>query len=394
MQVFLSGATLIDGTGNPPNPDAVIAIENGLIRGIGRREDFGSALEQGQQIAVDGCTVVPGFVNCHEHVLAKRVTGPLRNIMLHPVEDLVAFGLHNALITLREGVTTLRDMSSRAGLSLTVKRALTQGYLLGPTMAVVPQGLTVTGGYGSTFGKEADTPAEFTKAARELIKAGADWIKCFASIEWEKDEGEPLSAMNMREDEMRAAFDVAHHHGKRTCAHAILDEAIRAAVEAGADTIEHGIMLSRATAELMATRGTYLVPTLSGYWQHGVDWGRGAGVVRHGLKLRPHHREALRHALDAGIPIAFGTDTLGTFAEEARLMQEYGMKPMAILESATRIGAKLLGMDDRIGTLESGKAADIVVLNGNPLEDPQAYSQVKMVVKAGKVMESASLPIR
>jgi len=394
MRVLLVGATVIDGTGGAPTPDATVAVEGERIVAVGRRGDFGTPATGDRVVDLTGKYLLPGFVNAHEHVTMKRTKGPLREQVKTPIEDLAQMAVRAALLDLREGVTTIRDMSSKQGLSRAIKRQLVAGTILGPNMVVCPRAFTVTGGYGSVLGIEVDSAAEARKAAREQVKEDCDWFKCFASIEWERGEGEPLSAVNMPADLIREVYEVAHHHGKPCAAHAIHDEAIRNAVEAGADSIEHGILLGEATAELMARRGVSLVPTLSGYLEHAnPDWGRGPGVVRHGEMLLPHHGTAYRNALRAGVRIAYGSDTLGNLVDEVRLMQEYGSPPMDCIVAATKAGAELLGLADRVGTVHAGKLADLVVLAADPLAGPKAFGDVALVVKSGRLVDPTQLPI-
>jgi imidazolonepropionase-like amidohydrolase len=188
-------------------------------------------------------------------------------------------------------------------------------------------------------------------------------------------------------------YAVAHHHGKSCTAHAVHDDAIRNAVEAGADSIEHGIMLGRETAELMARRGVYLVPTFGGYIEHCRDWGRGAGVIKHGLQLQEHHGRAFRNALEAGVKYAYGSDTLGNLTDEARAMQEHGASAMDCLVAATRTGAELLDLSEKVGTVAPSKLADLVVLRSDPLASPEAYGAVALTIKSGRLLEPEQIPI-
>lgn len=392
-KTLLHGATLINGTGAEPRADAAVLLDGDRIAQVGRLADFGTAAEEARHVDLSGKYLLPGFINTHEHVTNKRVRGtPADKAHLTP-QKLVALGIKSALLDLREGITTIRDMGSADGISRTVKEVLDEGMILGPNMVNCPQFITVTAGYAHYIGIEVDSPAEARRAVGQVIKRGCDWVKCMASIEWERAEGEPLSAVNMSREMMQEVFDIGHHHGKPCTAHAILDEAIRNAVEAGADSIEHGILLSRETAELMAQRSVYLVPTLSGYLEHCHEWDRGAGVIKHGLMLREHHGRAFRHAIEAGVKYAYGSDTLGNLADEARLMQECGVSAMDCVVAATRTGAELLNLADRVGTVEAGKLADLAVLNSNPLRSPDAFGDVALTVKSGRLLEPDQIPI-
>ena len=393
MRIFLRGATLIDGTGAEPVPSSGVLVEEDRIVAVGRLSDFGE-VEHAQVVDLTGRFLLPGFINVHEHLTMKRVVGGLADRMRAPVEVLAAEAVHAALVNLAEGITTIRDLSSRDGMCRGLQRSFREGSLVVPDTYVCPQGFTVTGGYAWYVGVPVDSPDEARKAVRRMVGEGCDWVKCFASIEWERAEGEPISAVNMEFELMREIFAVAHHHGKRCTAHAIHPDAIRFAVEAGADSIEHGIMLDPDTAELMARRGTFLVPTLSGYLEHcNPAWGRGDGVVRHGHLLQEYHPRAFRRALAAGVRMAYGSDTLGNLPDEIRLMRQYGCGAMECVEIATRRGAELLGIADQVGTVREGKRADLVVLGSDPLESWQAFGDVQLVMRAGHLIRPADLPI-
>lgn len=393
MRKLIRGATLIDGTGSPALPDSAVFIEDQRIAAVGRSGDFTNKPDGTQVLDASGMFLLPGFVNAHEHVTNKRVRGTRAAKLQASTDFMAAMGVGNALLDLKEGFTTIRDMGSKAASARGVKIALDRGLVAGPTMVLVSQGITVTAGYSSLVSVEVDSPVEARKAAGRIIKEGTDWIKCMASIEWERGEGEPLSAVNMEVDLMRAAFDIAHHHGKPCAVHAINDQAIVNAIEAGVDTVEHGIMLSRETAELMARKCIYLVPTLSGYREHCNDWGRGEGVMRHGRLLREPHAQGFRNAVEAGVKYAYGSDTLGNLVDEATIMQENGASAMNCILAATRNGAELLGMTSRIGTVAKEMMADLVVLGSNPLATPTAFGDVRLVIKSGRVFDPNQIPV-
>lgn len=393
MRCVLSGATLIDGLGGAPVPNAEVVLEGDRIVAAGPAQERADLEAEARVIDLTGKYLLPGFINAHDHLTTKRLGGSRAERSGADDALMVTRGIQNALINLREGMTTVRDAGAARGLSLSIKSALAKSRIIAPDILAVSQGLTETAGYAHEIFMEVDTALEAKKAAGTMIKQGADFIKCMASIEWNRDEGEPLSAINMDTGTMRVAFDLAHHHGRRCMAHALCDRAIANAVEAGADTIEHGVFLSAATARDMAQKGVGLVPTLSGFRELRNDWGRGAGMMRHSAKIVEHHRQGLRNALDAGVMIAFGSDTLGNLIDECRTLQESGLTAMQCIEVATRYGAILLGIDDRVGVVAAGKTADLVVLGADPTCDVAALGKVELVVKSGRVMDPAMLPI-
>jgi len=391
-RMVLRGGVVIDGTGASPRRQAAVVVSHGRIE---RVCDAGEVPLDGETTEIDltGRYLLPGFVNAHDHLGTKRIRGSRAERARTTRDERIVAGIRDAYINLREGFTTIREAGSRECTGLVVKTAFENRTLMGPRIVSVGSALTATAGYAHAFFIEVDTPSEARRAAGDLIKRGVDWIKCAASIEWERGAGEPISGVNMDVETMRAAFELGHHHGKPCMAHAIADEAVRNAVLAGADTIEHGCMLSDETAALMAERGVRLVPTLSGYREHSNDWGRGPGSTAHGRLLAPHQVPALRRALAAGVKVAVGTDTLGDLCQEISLMQEAGIGPMDCICALTRNGAELLGLADDIGTLETGKRADLVVLHDDPLASADAFSRVLAVIRDGRIFDAGGLPV-
>ncbi|WP_420965402.1 amidohydrolase family protein [Bradyrhizobium sp. B120] len=392
MRFVLSGATLIDGFGGKPIPNAAVIVEDGCIIAVCSAGELGDQAEA-RFIDLTGKYLLPGFINAHDHLTLKRLRGSLTDRATADDALAITRAIRNALVNLREGITTVRDAGAARGLSLSLKAALASSEIVAPRILAVGQGLTETAGYVHEIFIEVDSPLEAKKAAGKMIKRGADFIKCMASIEWNLDEGEPLSAVNMDVATMKAAFDLAHHHNRRCMAHALCDEAIVNAVQAGADTIEHGVFLSAATARNMSKRGVGLVPTLSGYKELQNDWGRGKGIRRHSAKLAEHYKMGFRHALEAGVTLAFGSDTLGNLIDECRTMEEWGMTPMQCIEAVTRNAAILLGIDDQVGTIAARRAADLVVLSADPISNIAALGEVEIVVKSGRLVDPAMLPI-
>lgn len=393
MRLVLSGATLIDGRGGRPLPNSEVVVEADRIIALGSVGELAGKVGS-RVIDLTGKYLLPGFINAHDHLTIKRLRGSRTDRASADDALMVARGIQNALVNLREGITTVRDAGAPKGLSLSLKSAIASSDIVAPRILAVAQGLTETAGYAHEIFVEVDTPLEAKKAAGGMIMRGADFIKCMASIEWNRDEGEPLSAVNMDVATMQAAFDLAHHHNRRCMAHALCDEAIANAVEAGADTIEHGVFLNAATARTMSKRGVGLVPTLSGYKELRNDWGRGQGIRRHSSKIVEHHKVGFRHALDAGVILAFGSDSLGNLIDECRTMQEWGMTPMQCIEAATRNAAILLGIDDRVGTIAAGMAADLVILGADPISNIASLGEVEIVVKSGRLIDPAMLPIQ
>lgn len=391
--LLLRGGTVITTTDGSVPVKADLIIEDERIAAIGRELEFGSRVANAVVVDLTGKFIVPGYVNAHDHLTTKRVRGTREERAMVTRDEVLLGALRNAFVNLREGVTTLRDAGSSHGLALKIRDQIRTGNFVGPRIVAVAEGITDVAGYAHAFFREVASPLEARRAAAEMIKQGADWIKCMASIEWELGQNEPMSALNLSCETMRSAFDIAHHHGKRCMAHALADEAIKAAVEAGADTVEHGIYLSEPTAEMMAEKGVFLVPTLSGYREHSNDWGRGNGTMIHGRLLAPFQIPAIRLARKMGIAIALGTDTLGNISDEIELLVEGGFSLQECLAILTKNGAELIGKQDEIGTISVGKFADLVVLNSSPLDSSQAFTDISFVVKSGFLIDPRAIPI-
>lgn len=384
---ILRGGRVIDGTGAAPIDRGQVVIEGQRILAVGPVADFGEESFAGAEVIdVSGMTVMPGLINCHQHLDTRHGYGPYQARAAQSVPYLMARAIRNALLDLQEGVTTVRDMSSKGGTSLTIRDAIAEGLAVGPRVVACGQAIAMTGGHGHARAIEADGEAAVRAAARRLLKAGADFVKCMASGGFISIGTDQPWSPQLTIEEMRAAFDEAHKAGKTTTVHAHPPQAIRWAVEAGVDCIEHGALIDPETAELLAARGIPLVPTLAESWviaERGEAYGRPAWLVELNRRKLEERMRRFGYVVAAGVKLAVGTDVIGTMAEEMRLMVEGGLSPMEVLVAATRNGAEVCGLLDETGTLEVGKRADIAVFEGNPLEELSALERVRLVFKAG-----------
>ena len=396
MVTILKNGLLIDGSGQDPIPNAAVVIKGDRIEAAGPLAEFDPATFEGSDhevIDVGGKVVMPGLINCHEHLDERWGVGPYQVRAMEPLTRKLLRAVRNALIALQEGMTTIRDAGGKEGLGLALKKEIAEGLILGPRIVTCGEPIGMTGGHGWEVQIEADGPDEVRKATRKLLKAGADFIKLMASggyIEQSKDQ--PWS-LQLSEEEMRAAFEEAKKAGKKTTVHAHPPVAIKAAIAAGVDCIEHGGLMDRETAELMAREGIFLVPTLAESWviaERGLELGRPVWLVEASRK-HMGKSQTLKLAAQAGIKMAVGTDVAASMAKEMELMQEGGLSAMEVLVAATRNGAELCDLLDETGTIEVGKSADVIVIDGNPLKDMRDMRKVVLVFKQGQMYRPADL---
>jgi len=376
--------------------EADVVIRDGEVAAVGDgvdvdRVDAGSDADDAgvTEIDVSGRVVAPGLVDAHVHLMMDG-----RPDVATTVSDSDYTASYRAASNLEAaveaGVTTVRDLGSRGTLALDAGEAVDAGDLDGPRVLACGRNVIMTGGHGNWFGREADGPAEVRKAAREQLKAGADVLKCMATG-GVLTEGAVTGAPELTADELAAFTDAAAPTDTPTAAHAHGEVGIKNAVEAGITSVEHGTFMDREAAEMMADRGTYWVPTASalrGIVENGVEAGIPADAVAKAEDAADRFVDAWEHALDAGVPIAMGTDAGTPFnffeeiPHEIELMVEHGLSPADALEAATVNGADLLGLDD-VGRVVEGYRADLVVLDGDPNADAEAWRDPEAVFVEG-----------
>lgn len=394
--VVLRAARLIDGRGGNVVSPAVIVVRGNKIESIG-----GAVPADAQMIDLGDMTLLPGLIDAHVHTLLQGdITSEDYDVQLFK-ESLPYRALRatKALkIALGHGFTTVRDVETEGAMytDVDLKHAINNGIIDGPRMVVSTRAMSVTGGYGpSGYAPDVTYPMgvqivdgadSARKAVREQIAHGADWIKVYADRAYFVNKDGTLSSTpTFNAEEMKAIVEEAHRLRHKVAAHAMARPGIENALNAGVDSIEHGIAIPDDLIDVMVAKGTYLCPTLT--VTEYVAPGRG-GVW---TKIPAFHRDSFARALKRGVKIAFGTDAGGfawdaiNEAKEFEYETRYGMTPMQAIQTATRNGADLLDMSDRIGTIEAGKFADIVAVPGNPLTDITAMERVAFVMKDGNV---------
>jgi imidazolonepropionase-like amidohydrolase len=401
----LRAARLFDGRSDTTIPNGVVVVEGGKIAAAGS----GLAIPAGAAVIDLGdATLLPGFIDSHTHLTGQAGDNYVQDFfqdLRRPVAEQAFYGGAYARRTLEAGFTTVRDVGSEKDLDVGLRNAIAAGLTPGPRMLVARYAIGSTGGHcdvtgfpPDTFGKEPGVERgivsgadEAREAVRLDVKYGADVIKMCASG-GVLSLGDDVAAPQLTDAELSAIVDEAHRLKRKTAAHAHGDLAARAAVRAGVDSIEHGSFLTDETLALMKSKGTFLVPTcLAGQWTGGKLERFPPEVAAKAKAAFAAHDEMFRRAVRSGVRIAFGTDSAvsphGMNAREFALMVDLGLSPAAALRTAGPNAAELLGLADRIGTLEKGKEADVVAVPGDPLRDIRVTEKVIFVMKEGQVFK-------
>ncbi len=383
--IVLHGGSVVDATGTRT---ADVAIENGRIAAVGD-----VPADADREIDVSGQFVTPGLIDAHVHLAFDGRP----DVSTYRTENDYAGAYRVAanLETLLEvGVTTVRDLGSWGTMAIDAARAVDEGTIAGPRVLAAGRAVTMTGGHGHWFAREADGPADVRKAAREQLKGGAPVLKCIATG-GVLTTGSRTGAPELTRAELEAAADVARAADVPIAAHAHGAEGIVNAAEAGFDSVEHGTFMDADAAERLADNGTYWVPTanaLYGIVEAGSDAGIPPEAVAKAERSLESFDDAFDHALAADVPIAMGTDAGTPFNEFAAVPEElerlvdHGLSPEAALEAATVDAASLLGLDD-VGLVDPSFRADLLVLDANPLEDVTAWQRPATVVANGTIVK-------
>jgi imidazolonepropionase-like amidohydrolase len=393
MRIYLKDGKIIDGSGRFIE-SASILIENSRIARTGKHIEIPPGT---RVIDCQGKTVMPGLIDAHVHLCLDASPDPEKTLLQETDFVTVLKSAQHAHATLMGGITTVRDMGAKKYIDVSLRDAIRDGIIAGPLLLISGKPITMTGGQGWSFGREADGIDDTRKAAREQLKAGVDLVKIMATGGVMTKGVEPGSPQ-LTVEEMRAAVEEAHKAGKKTSAHAQGTRGIKNALEAGVDSIEHGVFLDDEAIAMMVKKDVYLVPTLSA--PHNIiKHGREAGIPEFAVKkteaVMDRHLESFREAHRGRVKIAMGTDAGTPFnkhgknALELELMVKAGMSAMEAIVSATKSSAMLLGLDHEVGTIEEGKRADILVVGGNPLEDMALFrdeAKIEIIIKDGVII--------
>jgi imidazolonepropionase-like amidohydrolase len=395
---LLRDGALFDGLGGPVRARHSILVENGRIAWVGPYADAPSAT-----VVVDagGRTVMPGLINGHVHLANDGSADLAAQVRDDSVATAAYRAAANALTTLDAGITTVKDCGAADNVVIDLGRAVEAAVVPGPRIVAAGRVITMTGGHGHFIGVEADGVDAVRKAVRGELKNGAAFIKAMATGGVLTAGVKPTQTALLRE-ELSVIVEEAHHAGRRVSTHAIGRTGIENAILAGVDTIEHGFHLDAELLALAVERGTFLVPTLSAVGCIVGEGERGSippWIVDKARSEAERSRTMFAAAVEAGMNIAAGTDAGTPFnphdglVEELIEMVRIGLTPQRTLLSATRDGAVNAGLSELTGTIEPGKAADLIVVDGDPLTDITALRQIVLVAKDGAVHRS-SLEVR
>jgi imidazolonepropionase-like amidohydrolase len=380
-----------------------IVIQGDRIKLVGPEALVAKELPKGTEIIdLSGLTLLPGLVDCHEHILGDPHDWS-RNAMLRASSAQAAlWAIRNINVLLMQGFTTIRDAGEPDPWygQIAVRNSVQLG-LDGPRIASAGQLITATGGHGDVdiFSADnaiaarpniADTVDQIAIAVRRDIKYGADWIKLIVTG-GVNDPFSDFTVQELSDEQLTTAVQIAHRAHKRVMAHAHGTMGIKAAVRAGVDSIEHGSMLDEEGAVLMARNGTFLVPTV--YVQEhvlkaGLSLGIESVILEKEKALAEVHRQGFQCALKHHVKIAYGVDDEPeNAAKEFGALVDWGMTPLGAIRAATITGADLLGMADQLGTIETGKYADLIGVEHDPLVDIKTMEHVVFVMKGGQVLK-------
>jgi imidazolonepropionase-like amidohydrolase len=388
---------------------SVLLVEGSKITFIGREDDVGrDKKDRARIIPVETCTIMPGLIDCHVHFWGARTLDYLHRVLV-PDELNMIRAVKDVETLIEAGFTTVREAGGNK--SIFLRKAIEEGTIKGPRILSAHRAICITGGHYDLhflpleqtrkmkgIFRLADGADECRKAVREQLREGADLIKICSTGGILSQRGHP-NDVQFSQDELRAIVEESHDHGKRVACHAQGGNGITNAIRAGVDTIEHGTYLDEEIANEMVKRDVFLIPTLSimnKIATEGADYGMSHWALKKGAELNQVAAKTFNLARKSGVRIACGTDFSGAppmrhgeNAIEVSLMVQAGMPPYDAISSATKVAAETLGIQEQTGTLEEGKWADILVIEGDPLKDIgllQNKSRIRMVVKEGRVM--------
>ena len=406
---LIRNGTLIDGTGTVPLADAAILVKENRIQAVGQVNSLSLPDIQTIEIDAGGGYILPGFIDTHVHVMLQGVN--IARDIITPFSMRFFNAVNYMKNTLNAGVTSVRDAG---GADAGVKQAVESGVVLGPRLQISISVLTITGGHGDGWmrsGMEFELFPSYPgfpacrvdgvegcrRKVREVLRAGADVIKICSTGGVLSPTDHPEFTQFSPEELDVIVREAAYRRGVKVMAHAQGAEGIKNAIRAGVHSIEHGIYLDDEAIDLMLKHGTFLVPTLLAPLAV-LEAGEKGGMPEYGIRKSREvieiHSESITRAHKAGVKISRGTDAgvmpHGTNLRELGLMVNIGMTPMEAIVATTQRAAQCLGWEDQVGTIQTGKLADIVIAKANPLQDIRSLENVDNIVfvmKDGRIVK-------
>jgi imidazolonepropionase-like amidohydrolase len=404
MKLVLKADRLIDSTGADPIPNAALVVENGRISQITTQDKLQlGENEEATVISVDGGTIMAGFIEMHSHIHCSAKTDAYTHITTESNETFLMRGVQAVRAAVGYGVTTQRGFGAKNEVVFPLKQAIENGIIPGPRMMVAGTPITTTGGHCNMFGTEANTADEMVAAIRGQFKLGADCIKIM-STGGGFTPGTNVLAAQYPVETLRAAVVDAERLNLRVSAHCHAAVGVRNCVDAGIHCLIHSSWLAEDEAELfdyspdyadmIAEKGIFVDPTLALGRLNELRSADGKVPPAGAFALTERRFEILRDMWDRGVKFVTGMDsgmTNANFDDFAYIpevmVQDMGITPMEAILSATQVSADCLGLLDEIGTLEVGKAADVLIINGNPAEDIKTLHDVNTIVKGGELIK-------
>ncbi len=400
--VLIKAGRLIDVREGRVLTDQAILIEGDRIKEVGPSQTVTAHAPAGVRVIdLSRSTVLPGLIDCHTHLTFEPSQMGYSALGISiPRETL--YGAKNAKLTLEAGFTSVRNVGANGYSDVALRDAINAGDIPGPRISAAGPSIGVTGGHGDNnlLAPEfhhssdgiADGVAALTAKVREQAKYGADAVKIIATG-GVLSKGDSPEATQFSDEEIRVVVAEAHRLGRKVAAHAHGAAGIKQAVLAGVDSIEHGSFINDEDIQLMKQKGTYLVPTLylaDWFMENYAKMGVPEFMVEKARVVMPAARQNVARAFKAGVRVAFGTDAAvyphGLNAHEFASMVKLGLTPMQTIQSATVSAADLLGWSDRVGSIEQGRFADIIAVNGDPTVDVTVLERVSFVMKGGQVI--------
>ena len=399
MATIFGNGSVIVGTGEVIAKGAVVTNGN-MITFVGPTKKIKPS-KKDKVFDVSGKTVLPGLIDAHVHLCLDGSPDPMTSISKDSIPQLTLKAAHHAFQTLEAGVTTIRDMGGRDYVDIAIRDGIESGLLQGPRMICSGRLVCMTGGHGWQFGRETSGVDGVREAVREQLKMGVNFIKLIATG-GVMTKGVDPGATQFTLEELMAGVEEAKKAGRRTATHAQGTEGIKNSLWAGVNSIEHGFFLDDEAIELMLQMNAYLVPTLNAPYQiirGGVKGGVPRYAVEKSKSVMKSHFQSVRRAYKSKIPIAMGTDAGTPFnchgenLKEMELLLKAGLTPMEAIVATTKTASEVLGLEKKIGTLEKGKLADLIVVDGNPLDDIrllQNKDKIPVIMKEGQFYKCQS----